>query len=526
MDRWYLLVRQAGVIAWRRRWLLIAAAWAVCVLGWIGVYLTPNSYESEARLYVDTDAVLTPLLKGLAIETRTQSQLEMMQRTLLRRPNLDKLISITSLNLYATDPEERQALLRRLSTTIAITSDGPNLFTIHYRNDNPQLAFQIVSGLVNIFMEEATGSSMSDMQNAQRFLNEQIASFEKQLRAAEQRRATFISKYFDILPLIGNGGAPLQEARARVQQLELQLKNAQTGQVALQEVLRSTPQTLKGQLPESVAATVPGTAAQTKGQLEAQLTAAEQKLAELRSQDTDQNPDVISQLQIIDGIKSAIQQVPTSTQSSGKDDAAHDPAAMTMANPAYEQEKMKQLVDGVLMSSLQVELAAAQKKLANLEQLARNAPEVQAQFENLDRGYSVLRHQYEELLSRRESSTITAAADTGADRVRLRVIDPPQMPIDPVAPNRPLLDSGVLVAGLGAAVGLAFLLSQSDQSVIDISQLRDFGLPVLGGLSVFHPARRRNSYLQVLTLASALLILIALYGGLILHAMPHSKEML
>src|ERR1700691_1751454 len=252
MDRWYSLVRQAGVIAWRKRWFLVAAAWAVCLLGWVGVYLIPNSYESEARLYVDTDAVLTPLLKGLAIDTRTPSQLEMMQRTLLRRPNLDKLISITSLNLYATDPAERQALLRRLADTVTITSEAPNLFTIHYRNESPQLAFQIVSGLVNIFMEEATGSSMSDMQNAQRFLNEQITAFEKQLRAAEQRRAAFVSKYFEILPLVGNGGAPLQEAKGRVQQLEQQLKSAQTGQVVLQEVMRSTPQTLKGRLPEAL----------------------------------------------------------------------------------------------------------------------------------------------------------------------------------------------------------------------------------------------------------------------------------
>jgi polysaccharide chain length determinant protein (PEP-CTERM system associated) len=521
MDRWYALVRQAGVIAWRRRWFLVAAAWAVCLLGWVGVYMIPNSYESEARLYVDTDAVLTPLLKGLAIDTRTQSQLEMMQRTLLRRPNLDKLISITSLNLYATDPAERQALIRKLAATITITSEGPNLFTIHYRNDDPQLAFQVVSGLVNIFMEEATGSSMSDMQNAQRFLNEQIAEFEKQLRGAEQRRAAFVSKYFEILPLVGNGGAPLQEARVKVQQLEQELKNAQTGQAALQEVMRATPETLKGKLPDALAGD-PAAALKAQGSPNAELATAEQKLAELRAKDTDQNPDVILQQQVVDALKAAGQS--GSAQSTKHGD--HDAAAMTMPNPAYQQEKMKQMVDGVMMSALQQQLDNARKNLARMEQLARSAPEVQAQFENLDRGYNVLRRQYEELLERRESSTITAAADTGADRVRLRVIDPPQVPIDPVAPNRLLLDSGVLLAGLGAAAGLAFVLSQSDQSVIDVGQLREMGIPVLGGISIFSMARRRRMYFQGLSVATALFILIVLYGGLMIHYMPHGKDIL
>jgi uncharacterized protein involved in exopolysaccharide biosynthesis len=289
-------------------------------------------------------------------------------------------------------------------------------------------------------------------------------------------------------------------------------------------VIRSTPPTLKGKLPDALVANMAEGGAQKNALPNPQLAAAEEKLAELRVQDTDANPDVIQQTQIVNALKAAVQSTPAAaapTKPVGRPDDS-----VTLANPAYEQEKMKQSVDGVLMTSLQQQLTQAQQKLAHMEQLARSAPEVQAQFENLDRGYNVLRKQYEELLSRRESSTITAAADTGADRVRLRVIDPPQTPIDPVAPNRLLLDSGVLVAGFGAAIGLAFLLSQTDQSVIDIAQLREFGIPVLGGLSIFHAVRRRRTYVQGMSIATALFILIVLYGGLMIHYLPHSKDVL
>jgi polysaccharide chain length determinant protein (PEP-CTERM system associated) len=517
MDRWYVLIRQACAIAWRRRWLLVAATWGVCLIGWVGVHFIPNTYESEARLYVDTDAVLTPLLQGLAINTRTQSQLEMMQRTLLRRPNLDKLINITSLNLYATDEAQRQALVRQLANAISITSEGPNLFTIHYRSENPQLAFQVVSAVVNIFMEEATGSSTSDMQNAQRFINEQIASFEKQLRAAERRRAAFISRYFEILPLAANGAAPLQEARAAVSHLEAELKNAETAQAALQEEMRTTPKTIEGELPG-----IAGTGEDPNG-LAGQLAAAEVKLTQLRITDTDQNPDVIMQQKVIAALKAQIQQA---TKLAADTASTHKTNGVSLPNPVYEQDKMRQLVNNVMIANLQQQIVAAQTKLAHLNKLARSAPEIQAKFENLDRGYGVLRNQYEQLLSRREASLITAAADTGADRVRLRVIDPPQVPLDPVAPHRLLLDTGVLLAGFGAAAALAFLFTQTDQSVIDVSQLREIGVPVLGGISAFQRSHRRTIYFQGMTVVTALIALIAVYGGLAIHHALHGKGFL
>ena len=107
-----------------------------------------------------------------------------------------------------------------------------------------------------------------------------------------------------------------------------------------------------------------------------------------------------------------------------------------------------------------------------MEELAHAAPQVQAEYEDLDRGYSVLRKNYEEFLARRESSNITAAADSGADKVRLRIVDPPQVPMLPVAPNRLAMLSLVLLGGFGAAGGLAILLSQTDRSRIRVIRIR------------------------------------------------------
>ncbi len=68
MESIRLLLQTYLRAAWRRRWPGVGIAWLICGLGWVGVYLVPNQFESSARLYVDSDAILTPLLRGLAAE--------------------------------------------------------------------------------------------------------------------------------------------------------------------------------------------------------------------------------------------------------------------------------------------------------------------------------------------------------------------------------------------------------------------------------------------------------------------------
>lgn len=477
--------------------------------------MIPHSFESSGRLYVDADAILTPLLHGLAVDTATANQLDMMQKTLLSRPNLEKLISSTDLNLSVNNAQQREQLVLQLGKDLKITSEAKNLFVVAYRNNNPRLAHQVVSGLLNIFMDRATASNRSDMENAQKFLNQQIASYEAQLRAAEQRRAEFRRKYLDILPLESNGGVSrLDSARVAVQNLEADLRDAFAKRTALQEEVRTISPVLTratgGQVPGAISGQDP-------------LAAAEAKLAELRARFTDQHPDVIGTRHLIASLKAA----PSSVKRSDPPESGASAARSDLPNPVYEQLKLRLVETESTISALQGRLATAKQDLARMEELAHAAPQVEAEYQDLDRGYNVIRKNYEELLVRRESSNITAAADTGADKVRLRVIDPPQVPTLPVAPNRFMLVSLVLLAGLGAPIGLAFLLSQADRSVADLGRLRELGHPVLGAVSMVRmPARRPHQYAQTLGISASFLLLLVVYGGLTAHNMTQDKVIL
>ena len=98
---------------WRHRWLALAIAWVVAIAGWLWVWSMPESYVARARVYVDTNTVLRPLLAGLAIQPDHENRIGLLSRTLLSRPNLEKLMRMTDLDLQGNDSgRERQTVER------------------------------------------------------------------------------------------------------------------------------------------------------------------------------------------------------------------------------------------------------------------------------------------------------------------------------------------------------------------------------------------------------------------------------
>ena len=111
---------------------------------------------------------------------------------------------------------------------------------------------------------------------------------------------------------------------------------------------------------------------------------------------------------------------------------------------------------------------------------------------------------------------ISAAAAASSDQVKIQIIEPPLIPQVPVAPARTKLITGVLIAGLGAGLGLALCLVQLDQSFHTTDDLRNLGFPVVGGVALLGatvPFVRRAFSVSTFALAVALPCVV--YGGLI-----------
>ncbi len=486
--------------AWRRRWIGVAAAWAVCMAGWSLVAVIPNQYQSRAELFVDTNAILTPLLSGIAVNTSPQGQLEMLQRTLLSRPNVETLISKTNLDLTVSGPLARDALVHKLQNSIELGQQGKDLFTIAYRSSDPHVAQRVVQSLLSIFVERATGSNHRQMENARRFLEHQIASYEQQLGAVERRQAEFRSKYMgQFTPQGGGVDSALGSLRDNEAQLATQLEDQTLEANALQKELDGTPQMLSAaQVAAGVGAGGP-------------LAEAEQKLRFMKLQYTDEFPGVIALERQIAAMKAG------RAGAVGTKSPASRSRGNGVPNPVYDQVKIRLMLVQGKISAMKRKLAGVRSDIEKLDDFKRREPNLVTQYDSMNRDYGVLQANYNALLGRLQSANIAEAADTQANKVQIQVIDPPMAPRLPVAPNRLLLVTGVLLLGLGAAVTLPVLLAQLDRSFSEVDDLRILGLPVLGGITLLGSRPLRQTMRVVLPVGFAVAVLLVVYGSLVLH---------
>lgn len=485
------LLRRALAGGARHRWRALALAWVVCLAGWAGVTMLPNQYAATTRIYADADAILGLLLRGIAIDSSPASQVETLQRTLLSRPNLEKIIARTRLEAQVQDPISREQMLNRLARDIRIKTETRNLFTIEFQDRDPRLAHDVVTTALNLFMEAATVTDRQQMENARSFVSQQIASYEVQLRQAESRRADFRARYLDILPSDALGGASrLEAARARLTQVQGELTDARRRRELTQQQL--------DEIEQAPAPTV------FTGGGNPRLVEAQRALAALRLRYTDAHPDV----------RAAIGQVNAARAAGGSGGGTRVATAQPL-NQALEMLRVRLVDAESQIASLERQEREGVAEVERLDEIARSAPQVQAQFLNLDRDYTVLSRNYDELLARRESLQLAGAARDSSDRVQLEVVDPPTVPAQPVSPNRLLLSAGVLVAGLGAGGGLVLLLMQFDRSFYTLADLRRIGLPVLGAVSA---PPRRGAVLSGIGFVGGLAMLFVAFGAVLADA--------
>ncbi|WP_376087661.1 XrtA system polysaccharide chain length determinant [Roseomonas sp. CCTCC AB2023176] len=479
-------IRRYAAVAWRHRWKALLVAWIVCLLGWGAVHMIPNSYRSTARIYADADVILGQALRGIAVDGATASQVEVLQRTLLSRPNLERVVARTDLDLRVYDETSRDGLIQSLARQIRITPQTRNLFQIEYSDPDPRVAQAVVQTLLNLFIERATGNDRQQMENARNFIGQQIAAYEVQLREAEQRRADFRTRYIDLLPNENGGASRLEAARQRLAQQRGELQDARTRRALLAEQTEQTPATLANDAGASGAPT-------------GRVADLERQLREAQGRFTERHPEV-----------QALRQALAAARTGGDGGGRARPASVP--NPLREQLRLRVLdVDGEI-ASLERQVRDEGAQVERLENLARSAPQLQAQLQNLDRDYNVIRRQYEELLGRRESLQVAGAARVGADQVRLEVVEPPTVPSSPTSPNRLLFDAGVLVLGLGAGAAIAALGALLDRGFHSTRDLRNLGLPVLGAITNLRPRRRTG---PALAFGVATLLLVAAFGAVV-----------
>ena len=464
METWKLNLLPHLSATWRYRWPGLAAAWVVCVLGWLGIALIPNTYESVAQVYIDTHTLLRPLLTGLAVTTDPSQEISVVLQTLLTDPTLKRVLLATNPNDTSMSSSQMQDAVARLRKNVSLKNlPAKDLYSIGYTDHDPAYAQSVAQTLVSVLIDTNLGGQRRDADQVGNFIENQISNYQQKLEAADKRRADFKTSH---LEFFAGGAGDVVGAQAAVTQAETHLKDAVDRLDSLRKQLESTPQTLNVNSPLPATMDRSGTAIN----LRAQLAAAIAKLTTLRAQYTDAHPNVVAQKRLLARLKSVKPEDTDGTEG--------------ISNPAHVMITSKLADAGTVAATDRNRLDEAKKRLEDAKNMAAKAIAIQREWENLDRDYQVLHINYEALVTRRESAKITQAVGDQQSSFVFRVISPPAKPDHPVAPNRLLMNAAVLAVGFGAGIGLAFGLGKFSGTFVSIGQLREaFELPVLGAVT-------------------------------------------
>jgi polysaccharide chain length determinant protein (PEP-CTERM system associated) len=495
---------------WKYRWLGLALGWAVGVVGLVVAFAVPNRYEASARIYVDTQSILKPLMAGLTVPQNVDQQVTMLSRTLITRPNVEKLIRMADLDLKKHSKAEQDALVERLMKNLSIATTGrDNLYTLAYKDEQPETAKRVVQSLVSIFVESSLGATRKDTATATSFINEQIKTYEAKLEEAETRLKEFRLRNIDLMEGGGKDSAGrLSEMRAQLDQAKLQLREAEQARDAAKtqmeaERSRANDLTTQSLLQESASNV-------STPEIDGRLEGLRRGLDGLLQRYTEQHPDVVTTRRLIRDLEEQKRREVAQLRKLAMNSPSGGP------NQSLIQQEMGRMLAAaeVQVAGLRARVAEYQSRYAQSLELMKTAPQIEAEAAQLNRDYAVHKKNYDDLVSRREAAAISGELDVASGVADFRLIEPPRVDPRPAAPNRYLLLALGLAASLGAALFAAFAASQLRPVFFDPTELRNrTELPILGVVSRMMSdtelRKRRVDRVRVVGAAAALILVYA-----------------
>ena len=462
---------------WKHRWLGLLVAWVVTAIGSVVVLSVPDKYEASARIFVDTQSILKPLMSGLAVQPNVDQQVMMLSRTLISRPNVEKLIRMADLDLKSQSKGAQDALIDGLMKTLEIKNVGrDNLYVLSYRDASPDKAKRVVQSLVSIFVESSLGDTRKDSNTAKQFIDEQIKTYVTKLEEAESRLKKFKVRNIELQNADGNDMAgQLSAVSSQLSQARLELREAENGRDAAKRQLEAEKSqtadiTSRSLLQESAMSI-------STPEIDARIEAQKRNLDMLLQRFTEEHPDVAGARRLIKELEALklkdVQEL--------RKTAMANPASASSNSLVYQELNRLLATSEVQVAALRARVGEYEARFSRARELMKTAPQIEAELAQLNRDYDINKKNYNDLVARRESAALSGDLDSAAGVANFRLIDPPRASPQPVAPNRLLLLPLALLAALGAGLAVAFIASQLRAVFYDARSVRDaVGLPLLG----------------------------------------------
>jgi polysaccharide chain length determinant protein (PEP-CTERM system associated) len=467
---------------WKFRWPALISAWVVAIAGAVVVFYIPDKYEATARIFVDTQSILKPLMSGLTVQPNVEQQVQMLSRTLISRPNVEKLIRMADLDLKNESKAQQETLIENLTKSLEIRgTNRDNLYSLSFRDADKEKAKRVIQSLVSIFVESSLGASRKDTDSAKVFLNEQIKTYEAKLEEAETRLKEFRLRNIDLQTADGRDSASrLGEISKQLEQARLELREAENARDAAKQQLAAEKQSGGTALPSLLPETSINVATP---ELDSRIAELKRSLDGLLQRYTEQHPDIISTRRLLKDLEEQKKKEVAEQRKLAQSQPA--PGVTTQAGLAAQELGRLLATSEVQVAALRARVAEYSNRYAQARAALKTSPQIEAEAAQLNRDYAIIKKNYEDLVARRQAAVMSGDLDVASGVADFRLIDPPRVSSRPVSPNRFLLYPLALAAAIVVGLFVAFAASQLRPVYDAAYELRaKTGLPVLGVVSL------------------------------------------
>ena len=499
-----------NVIRRRKRVLAITAGTVMAIII-LTTFLWPKTYRSQAIILIEQQDIPTDLVQT-TITSYAQQRIEEIKQRIMTIGNIIGIVE--EFELYTERELERitrteiaedfrsAVSIKPISAEVVDPRSGrPSLaiiaFSLSFDGEVPSKVQKITNEITTLYLDEnlkdrtAQTKSTSDFLTAEsdllleqlEGLDDKVAIFKEQNKGALPEQNQFNLSVVDRTELqINSLVYQLKELKKRKTQLDGDLTQISpsaptmlsNGQMVLGEADRL--KAIQSQLRQYESAYHPDhpTLLRLRRELDAltgdsdlgqhkdmaeQLKQERDALSDFEGKYTADHPKVLKSKRVIASLEFRL---------SG---GIQDSAEVTPDNPAYLVLRSQLNATNADIRGNEENIKNLTEKMERYEGYLSRAPQIEKEYQSLLRDYQNTRMKYQEIRAKKMSADLAQSLESERKGERFTLIQPPELPIDPVSPNRTAMVFLAVILGLGAGLGVVIMLEAMSAAVFGAAEV-------------------------------------------------------
>jgi protein tyrosine kinase modulator len=493
---------------YRHKGLVFAVSLIVFLLAAYIAATMPNVYRSKTLILITPQRIPANFVAP-TVTTGVAERINAITQEILSRTRLESIIK--EFGLFpgggGVTMEDRVGMFRG---SIRLDIRRNDAFEIAYDSGSPETAMKVANRLASLFIEQNLQVREQQAIGTTNFINAEAERLRKELEEQESLVTRYKVEHRFELP------DQLDANLRLVDQLRQELKGNTSTLSSMQERMGS----LQKQLVE---ANTPLTANSRTGESEVKLNLPANQKIQIRQKELDslliryseKHPDVMRLRAEIASLEKELDSEKAKAKKTG-------PARESTDNPLKQliEEQIDSLKSSI--SAIQASNGELRDSIAVYQKRVEGTPLRGIELTKVTRTYDITLRKYQDLLAKGLESQLSENLEKKQKGEQFQVIDPANLPLSPVKPNRPFILFGGLAAGVLGGLAAAFLWDILDRSFKNSDDLASFiDLPILATIpsivtrGAVLERRRAQGLLGISTLGILLvgLILIRLFGS-------------